>query len=314
MYLWGLLCKPGRDRLSPAPTLLSPPFPSPLPHHPQKATDSSMLIKSTSFSTQSDRLVPELDTIVPLESTKAYNMVDIVHAVSPTSVCLSVCWLGGVHVLVLWLSEEVQDPHALTAGTTDRAWGGTEPRRRGTCCGESQWLWPPYWLWPMEKGPCVQSLELRWVDFTHFCLGSHAQRAFCVSRERLIQPRQLCGDSLSQGLAPPGACSFSPVLWEASVSQQLTLLPVSLPAEHHVSPFLQHALLYLGLPHSAPRSCPVQLSLALSFPFFWSALRLLDTSFLTQLGLCHCARFGSLALFSLTPLPLCRMLVARPCS
>uniref|UniRef100_A0A8C2P0K0 Propionyl-CoA carboxylase beta chain, mitochondrial n=1 Tax=Capra hircus TaxID=9925 RepID=A0A8C2P0K0_CAPHI len=32
----------------------------------------------------SDRLVPELDTIVPLESTKAYNMVDIVHAVSPT--------------------------------------------------------------------------------------------------------------------------------------------------------------------------------------------------------------------------------------
>lgn len=48
-----------------------------------------MLIKSTSFSTQSDRLVPELDTIVPLESTKAYNMVDIVHAVSPTPVCLS---------------------------------------------------------------------------------------------------------------------------------------------------------------------------------------------------------------------------------
>uniref|UniRef100_A0A4W2EZT0 Propionyl-CoA carboxylase beta chain, mitochondrial n=1 Tax=Bos indicus x Bos taurus TaxID=30522 RepID=A0A4W2EZT0_BOBOX len=29
----------------------------------------------------SDRLVPELDTIVPLESTKAYNMVDIIHAV-----------------------------------------------------------------------------------------------------------------------------------------------------------------------------------------------------------------------------------------
>ena len=186
MYLWGLLCKPGRDRISPAPTLLSPPFPSPIPHHPQKATDSSMLIKSTSFSTQSDRLVPELDTIVPLESTKAYNMVDIVHAVSPTSVCLSVCWLGSVHVLVLWLSEEVQDPHALTAGTTDRAWGGTEPRRRGTCCGESQWLWPPYWLWPMEKGPCVQSLELRWVDFTHFCLGYHAQRAFCFSRERRV--------------------------------------------------------------------------------------------------------------------------------
>ncbi|XP_025231861.1 propionyl-CoA carboxylase beta chain, mitochondrial isoform X6 [Theropithecus gelada] len=29
----------------------------------------------------SDRLVPELDTIVPLESTKAYNMVDIIHSV-----------------------------------------------------------------------------------------------------------------------------------------------------------------------------------------------------------------------------------------
>ncbi|KAB1283737.1 Propionyl-CoA carboxylase beta chain; mitochondrial [Camelus dromedarius] len=29
----------------------------------------------------SDRLVPELDTIVPLESTKAYDMVDIVHSV-----------------------------------------------------------------------------------------------------------------------------------------------------------------------------------------------------------------------------------------
>ncbi|XP_068828373.1 propionyl-CoA carboxylase beta chain, mitochondrial isoform X2 [Capricornis sumatraensis] len=29
----------------------------------------------------SDRLVPELDTVVPLESTKAYNMVDIIHAV-----------------------------------------------------------------------------------------------------------------------------------------------------------------------------------------------------------------------------------------
>ncbi|XP_036878868.1 propionyl-CoA carboxylase beta chain, mitochondrial isoform X2 [Manis javanica] len=29
----------------------------------------------------SDRLVPELDTIVPLESTKAYNMLDIIHSV-----------------------------------------------------------------------------------------------------------------------------------------------------------------------------------------------------------------------------------------
>lgn len=30
----------------------------------------------------SDRLVPELDTIVPMESTKAYDMLDIIHAVS----------------------------------------------------------------------------------------------------------------------------------------------------------------------------------------------------------------------------------------
>lgn len=29
----------------------------------------------------SDRLVPELDTVVPLESSKAYNMLDIIHAV-----------------------------------------------------------------------------------------------------------------------------------------------------------------------------------------------------------------------------------------
>lgn len=37
-------------------------------------------------------MVPELDTIVPLESTKAYNMVDIIHSVSATSaglVCAS---------------------------------------------------------------------------------------------------------------------------------------------------------------------------------------------------------------------------------
>ena len=47
---------------------------------------------------------------------------------------------------------------------------------------------------------------------------------WALSSSRLIQPRQLCGDSLSQGLAPPGACSFSPGLWEASVSQQLILV------------------------------------------------------------------------------------------
>lgn len=32
----------------------------------------------------SDRLVPELDTIVPSESTKAYDMLDIIHSVSLT--------------------------------------------------------------------------------------------------------------------------------------------------------------------------------------------------------------------------------------
>lgn len=30
----------------------------------------------------SDRLVPELDTVVPIESTKAYDMLDIIHSVS----------------------------------------------------------------------------------------------------------------------------------------------------------------------------------------------------------------------------------------
>lgn len=88
-----LQAQQGQNQSSPY-TLVSPISLSYIPHHPQKATDSSMLITSTSFSTQSDRLVPELDTIVPLESTKAYNMVDIIHAVSATSVCLSVCLLA----------------------------------------------------------------------------------------------------------------------------------------------------------------------------------------------------------------------------
>ena len=42
----------------------------------------------------------------------------------------------------------------------------------------------------------------------------------------------------------------------------------------------------LGLHYSAPHSCPVCLSLSLSFPFFWSPPRFLETSFLAQLGLC----------------------------
>ena len=85
MHLLGLLCKPSRDRISSAPTFL--PSPS---HRRQMALP--VLIVSASFSVQSDRMVPELDTIVPLESTKAYNMVDIIHSVSATSagfVCAS---------------------------------------------------------------------------------------------------------------------------------------------------------------------------------------------------------------------------------
>ena len=332
MYLWGLLCKPGRNRISPAPTLLSPPFPSPIPHHPQKATDSSMLIKSTSFSTQSDRLVPELDTIVPSESTKAYNMVDIVHAVSPTSVCLS----AGLAVCMSLCFGSVRKYWALTAGTTDRAWGGTEPRHRGTCCGRSQWLWPPCWLWPMEKGPCVQSLELRWVDFTHLCLGSHAQRAFCFSRERgaheascdkvegyvcrseehrsplylflgvvgsrLIKWRGQCWSELEAPvpghcLPPAFLCVLSSQLFSLNSAQAalwgqplprpgsprgLFLLPwaVGSQRESAADPCCRyHCLLStmwapsssmpssdLGLPYSAPRSCPVHLSLSV-LPF-----------------------------------------------
>lgn len=60
-----------------------------------------MLIISSSFSIQSDRLVPELDTIVPLESTKAYNMVDIIHSVSAASACLACASSATSMVIVL---------------------------------------------------------------------------------------------------------------------------------------------------------------------------------------------------------------------
>lgn len=43
--------------------------------------DSGFYTHSICFFS-SDRLVPELDTVVPLESSKAYNMLDIIHAVS----------------------------------------------------------------------------------------------------------------------------------------------------------------------------------------------------------------------------------------
>lgn len=69
----------------------------------RKQLTLGMLIVSASFSIQSDRLVPELDTIVPLESTKAYNMVDIIHSVSAAS-ARPVCADSAMSVgIVLWL-------------------------------------------------------------------------------------------------------------------------------------------------------------------------------------------------------------------
>lgn len=58
----------------PQPFLPSPP--------PTEGLLLAFPVMIVSFSFQSDRLVPELDTIVPLESTKAYDMLDIVHSVS----------------------------------------------------------------------------------------------------------------------------------------------------------------------------------------------------------------------------------------
>lgn len=62
-----------------------------------------LIVFASSFSIQSDRLVPELDTIVPLESTKAYNMLDIIHSVSAAS-AYPVCADSAMSVgIVLWL-------------------------------------------------------------------------------------------------------------------------------------------------------------------------------------------------------------------
>lgn len=69
-------------------------------------------------------MVPELDTIVPLESTKAYNMVDIIHSVSATSAGLVCASPATSVVVVLWRREEGQNLQALTLGNTGRAWGG----------------------------------------------------------------------------------------------------------------------------------------------------------------------------------------------
>ena len=162
-----------------------------------------MLIKSTSLSTQSDRLVPELDTIVPLESTKAYNMVDIIHAVSPTSVCLS----AGLAVCMSWCFGSVRKcrTHTPSEQAPQARHGvaqsqGTEEHVVGRVsgCGHPAGLDGPEGgaaLGPAEpRGPelalcgamCPEpGAEVGWL-FTHFCLGSHAQRAFCFSRERRV--------------------------------------------------------------------------------------------------------------------------------
>ena len=81
-----------------------------------------MLIISAAFSIQSDRLVPELDTVVPLESTRAYDMVDIIYSVSASLVCL-VC-AGSAMSVSLCSGSVMQDwicrpEHWATAG-----WGG----------------------------------------------------------------------------------------------------------------------------------------------------------------------------------------------
>lgn len=85
-------------------SVLFPSSPSQLPQE-----DSGFNTHSICFLS-SDRLVPELDTVVPLESSKAYNMLDIIHAVSallcpvllalaqpqPRSLC--VCLVGCVRL------------------------------------------------------------------------------------------------------------------------------------------------------------------------------------------------------------------------
>lgn len=47
----------------------------------------------SSLSSSSDRLVPGLDTIVPFETTKAYDMLDIIQGVrhTHTACCLLIC-------------------------------------------------------------------------------------------------------------------------------------------------------------------------------------------------------------------------------
>lgn len=101
--------------------------------HPQMATRSSTIDFICLFS-PSDRLVPELDTIVPSESTKAYNMVDIIYSVSATSASLVFASSAMSMVIVLWPSDEVLDPQALTLGNAGRAWGVAEMKGHQVAC------------------------------------------------------------------------------------------------------------------------------------------------------------------------------------
>ena len=345
-----------------------------------------MLIKSTSLSTQSDRLVPELDTIVPLESTKAYNMVDIVHAVSPTSVCLS----AGLAVCMSWCFGSVRkcrthtpSEQAPQAGHGVAQSQGTEEHVVGRVsgCGHPTGSDGPEGgaaFGPAEpRGPelalcgamCPEpGAEVRWL-FTHFCLGSHAQRAFCFSRERRVHeascdiverhvcrseehrsplylflgvvgswlikwrgqcwseleapvhghclpPASLCalsaqlfllnsaqaalwGQTLPRPWLPQGPVPSPPCCGKPAWLSSWSLLPGSLPAEHHVSP-LPPACPPLTLAFTT--LCTLQLScLSLTvsvLPF------LLEPSTLS----------GNFLPGPAWTLPLCQMLVARPCS
>ena len=385
MYLWGLLCKPGRDRISPAPTLCLPHFPllSPTTHRRQPALPCWLNLLL---------FLPKVTVwFLSLTQLSLWNLP------KPTTWWTSyMLWVP--HLFVCLLAWQCACPGALAQ------WGSAGPtrlqsrhHRQGMGWRRARALRNMLWeesagvatlLAQMDLregqhlgqqspevlswhsvGPCVQSLELRWVDSTHFCLGSHAQRAFCFSRERRVHeascdiveghvcrseehrsplylflgvvgswlikwrgqcwseleapvhghclpPASLCALSaqlfllnsaqaalwgqplprpwLPQGPVPSPPCCGKPA-WLSSWS----LLPGSLPAEHHVSPL--------------PPACP---PLTLAFTT-------LCTSQLSCLSLTV-----SVLPFLLEPstlsgnflpgpawtLPLCQMLVARPCS
>lgn len=111
---------------------MSHPFPLPSPTHRRQLTLPVLIVSA--FSLQSDRLVPELDTIIPLESTKAYNMVDIIYSVSAASASLVFASSAMSIVILLWPSGEVLDPQALTLGNRGRTWGVAETKGHQVVC------------------------------------------------------------------------------------------------------------------------------------------------------------------------------------